>query len=361
MSVSSADRQFQFDLLQGVARTFALTIPALPPSLADVIANAYLLCRIADTIEDEPAIPVNLKCELANQYIQLLTAKADAADFVQQFISLLSEQRPAAEKKLVSETARVIAITQSFTRNQQAVLLRCVRVMSQGMVYYQAHASSGGLQTTQQFNNYCYHVAGVVGEMITDLSCDYSPELAVKREKLLALSLSFGQALQMTNILKDIWEDYARGVCWLPRELFNQAGFNLDHLLEHNNAAAYKEGLHRLIGIGNRHMDNAITYIMLIPKNEPGLRKFCLWAVGMALLTLASIYRQPEFKQAVQVKISRSRVFLVIFISKLVHRSNYLTKLTLRFWGRKLPKELQADVDTSHSHIEEWFNKQLVN
>jgi phytoene/squalene synthetase len=37
-------------------------------------------------------------------------------------------------------------------------------------------------------------------------------------DQLLKLSTSFGQGLQMTNILKDIWDDAQRGVCWLPKD-----------------------------------------------------------------------------------------------------------------------------------------------
>ncbi|MGH8477950.1 MAG: phytoene synthase, partial [Methylococcales bacterium] len=45
-----SDLDMQSELLQGVSRTFALTIPRLPKELYAVIANAYLLCRIIDTI-----------------------------------------------------------------------------------------------------------------------------------------------------------------------------------------------------------------------------------------------------------------------------------------------------------------------
>ena len=52
----TADLAWQHAILQEVSRTFALTIPQLPSGLRDVVGNAYLLCRIADTIEDEPAL-----------------------------------------------------------------------------------------------------------------------------------------------------------------------------------------------------------------------------------------------------------------------------------------------------------------
>jgi len=51
-----SDDQFQALLLEGVSRTFALTIPQLPEKLYGAVANAYLLCRIVDTIEDEVSL-----------------------------------------------------------------------------------------------------------------------------------------------------------------------------------------------------------------------------------------------------------------------------------------------------------------
>jgi farnesyl-diphosphate farnesyltransferase len=55
----------------------------------------------------------------------------------------------------------------------------------------------------QDMNEYCYYVAGCVGEMLAKLFCHYSEEINQHREQLLELSVSFGQGLQMTNILKD--------------------------------------------------------------------------------------------------------------------------------------------------------------
>ena len=52
---------FQAILLEGVSRTFALTIPQLPNGLYEAVANAYLLCRIVDTVEDEVSPAPNKK------------------------------------------------------------------------------------------------------------------------------------------------------------------------------------------------------------------------------------------------------------------------------------------------------------
>ena len=77
--------------------------------------------------------------------------------------------------------------------------------MCKGMAKYQIEESLNGLKNIKDMNDYCYHVAGVVGEMLTELFCDYSTDIDKNQKKLMELAVSFGQGLQMTNILKDIW------------------------------------------------------------------------------------------------------------------------------------------------------------
>ena len=114
--------------------------------------------------------------------------------------------------------------------------------MSGGMVEFQRSASADGLQDVAQLDRYCYHVAGVVGETLTALFCDYSDEIDRRRDDLLALSVSFGQGLQMINILKDMWEDRRRGVCWLPRDVFRATGFELASLSPGKADPGFVEG-----------------------------------------------------------------------------------------------------------------------
>ncbi|NET50636.1 MAG: squalene/phytoene synthase family protein, partial [Merismopedia sp. SIO2A8] len=37
-------------------------------------------------------------------------------------------------------------------------------------------------------NRYCYYVAGVVGEMLTELFCDYSDKIAPRRAPMMELA-----------------------------------------------------------------------------------------------------------------------------------------------------------------------------
>ncbi|HYQ91550.1 MAG TPA: squalene/phytoene synthase family protein, partial [Candidatus Competibacteraceae bacterium] len=212
-SQSVSDGELQAYLLNGVSRTFALTIPQLPAALAGVVSNAYLLCRIIDTIEDEPALEPARKRYFCQWFTAVVEAKLLAEPFAEELAPLLSPHTIPAEHELIRWMPRVIAITHSLTRPQQEALVCCVRLMAGGMAEFQENHNPYGLNNLLQLNRYCYFVAGVVGEMLTKLFCDYSPDIAQRREALMNLAVSFGQGLQMTNILKDIWDDQNRGAC----------------------------------------------------------------------------------------------------------------------------------------------------
>jgi len=321
MITTLADEIYQQRLLQGVSRTFALTIPQLPPNLYKAVGNGYLLCRIADTIEDEPNLSAEQKSIFSQQFMQVLDGVLPAQQLSDNLLSRLSNAS-LAEQELIEQIPRVIRLTHSFTPSQQAALIRCVRIMTEGMVNFQRHSSLSGLKDMAELDRYCYVVAGVVGEMLTELFCDYSPEIAKHETKLHQLAVSFGQGLQMTNILKDIWDDRARGMCWLPQSVFTEMGFELQHLTPHEQPHEFTQGLTQLIHIARHHLSEALQYVLLIPRHEQGIRRFCLWALVMALLTLRKIRAHPEFTDGKQVKISRRAVKTTIFVSNIAGYSN---------------------------------------
>ena len=148
--------------------------------------------------------------------------------------------------------------------------------------------------------------------MLTELFCDYDKVLDGYRKKMLQMAVSFGQGLQMTNILKDVWEDRRRGACWLPNDLFKEYGLDLAQLDPNSSHPGFSEGMQQLIGIAHSHLSRALRYTLLIPAREKGLRRFCLWAIGMAVLTLRKIHQNQNFTSGKEVKISRRSVKVVI-------------------------------------------------
>ncbi|NOQ36503.1 MAG: phytoene synthase [Methylococcaceae bacterium] len=331
-----SDDEFQAILLEGVSRTFALTIPQLPPQLYPAVANAYLLCRIVDTIEDEVSLSAEQKEYFCSSFITVVKSGENAQTFATELAPLLSDQTLPAEHTLVHLTARVIEITQSFEQPQIDALAECVEVMAKGMPVFQALDLHAGVKTMGDMDNYCYYVAGCVGEMLAKLFCHYSPEIAQHREELLKLSVSFGQGLQMTNILKDIWDDAKRGVCWLPQDIFTETGFDLATLTPETDDEKFREGLEHLISIAEQHLANALRYTQLLPTHEVGIRNFCLWALGMAVLTLKKIKQNLNFNDSSQVKITRRSVKATILVTKVTVRSNSLLSMVFNHFSKEL-------------------------
>jgi farnesyl-diphosphate farnesyltransferase len=337
MDSVSSDEVYQDRILPHVSRTFALTIPQLPPALRTAVTSAYLLCRIADTIEDEPALSAAETLAYLQSFKAAVSGSAESAPLVRELERRLTERTLPEERDLVSNMERVIRMTRALDERPRAAIERCVELMCYGMPHFQHSASVRGLARSSDLDDYCYYVAGVVGEMLTELFCDYSPDIAQQRAPLQSLAASFAQGLQMTNILKDVWEDRSRGACWLPQEVFVRHGIDLAHLAPAHYDARFGAGMAELIGVAHAHLRNALAFTLLIPAKETGIRRFCLWAIGLAVLTLRKIYRNPRFTSGSQVKVSRSAVAMTRILTNLPVRSNGLLTLLFTLSARGLP------------------------
>ena len=339
-----SDEELTRHLLEGVSRTFALTIPELPDGLFQVVANGYLLCRIADTIEDEPGLDQTARRRLHEQFSDAVEGRAGSLEFARALEPRLTESTLESERELIRHVPRVLAITHAFSARQRAALSACVRTMCRGMDRFQPSSTSHGLKDVQELSLYCYYVAGVVGEMLTELFCESSPSIDARRDLLEQKAVSFGLGLQMTNILKDIWEDLERGFCWLPRDLFAAHGFDLDDLEPGLRSAAFEAALADMIAIAHGHLRNALDYVLLIPSTERGIRRFCLWALGMAVLTLRKIDGKRGFRSGNEVKISRRTVKATVFASNVTTRNNRLLKWLFAACSAGLPGPQPTEV-----------------
>src|SRR5580693_8702451 len=92
MDSVSSDEDYQDQILPHVSRTFALTIPQLPPALATPVTSAYLLCRIADTIEDEPALSPPETLAFLQRFSSLVGGEGDACLLARDLEQCLSER-----------------------------------------------------------------------------------------------------------------------------------------------------------------------------------------------------------------------------------------------------------------------------
>jgi farnesyl-diphosphate farnesyltransferase len=338
-----SDEAYQAYSLQGVSRTFALAIPQLPQALRLPVGNAYLLCRITDTIEDEASLTMEQKERRAGEFVNVVKGTQSAEEFAETFSADLTDNTPEAERDLIRNTARAIRLTHGFSLPQRRAMEQCVEQMATGMIRFQKQQSLNGLRDTQELADYCYYVAGVVGVMLTEFFCDYLPIMAQQRERMLRLAVSFGQGLQMTNILKDIWEDQQRGACWLPRDVFSACDFDMPDIAAHRTDPCYLDGLEQLIAMATAHLRNALEYTLLIPVGEKGIRRFCFWALGMALLTLRKINGHRDFSSGQQVKISRRSVKATVAATELVVSGDKRARWLFNRVAKSLPPSKEIE------------------
>ena len=316
ISSPSADLAYQKAILNSVSRTFALTIPLLPSSIEKVVGNTYLLCRIVDTIEDAAELSAQTKQALSALFLDAVLEKVSVEIFVKSCLEALKNYSNPDELDLIANTPTVLRILHTCSSDDQQAVSRCVSIMSEGMSFFHGKQNQAGLQDLAEFEKYCYVVAGVVGELLTTIFSNHSH--AFKKELVghENLAIAFGQALQMTNILKDSPEDRARGVSWKPINM-SQA---------------------ELLKIAHQKLQDSLKYILLIPKQEQGMRRFCFLAFGLAVMTLTKIANRTEFNSKDEVKLSKSTVMQFYSFTKLAVKSNMLMKAFFYLNRRTLAK-----------------------
>ena len=313
---SQTDLAYQKAILSSVSRTFALTIPLLPPIIEKVVGNTYLLCRIVDTIEDAAELTPEAKKNLSALFLDVVLERAPVESFVELCLDALKNYSNHDELDLIAHTPTVLRILHTCSRHDQEAVSRCVSIMSEGMSRFHGLQTEAGLKDLSEFEDYCYVVAGVVGELLTSIFRHDSPQFSKNIQGHENLAIAFGQALQMTNILKDSPEDRARGVSWKPANLSQ-----LD-----------------LLQIAYQKLSDSLTYILLIPKEEVGMRRFCLLAFGLAVLTLDKLAARDHFERQEDIKLSRNTVWLFYGFTKIAAGSNGLIKSFFYLWGSPLRK-----------------------
>jgi len=308
------DELYQRAILESVSRTFALTIPLLPADLEKVVGNTYLLCRIVDTIEDAVCIDPKTKQVLSTLFVKTVLDSSYSEEFVKESLIALLHHPNHDEKDLIKNIPRILRVLQSCDEKQRHAVAQCVQIMSEGMSYFHVRQNQVGLEDLKEFEKYCYVVAGVVGEMLTTVFALHSAAFAKAISGKESLAIAFGQALQMTNILKDSPEDWLRGVSWKPK------GIDQTELLV----------------IAHQKLEDSLRYIYCIPKSEPGIRQFCFLAFGLAVLTLKQIARRHQFQESAEVKLTRAQVSRFYIFTKIAVHSNFLMGLFFRLQGGAL-------------------------
>jgi farnesyl-diphosphate farnesyltransferase len=311
------------ELLPRVSRTFALSVRVLPGELGRAVLAAYLLCRIADTIEDAPQLDAQLKAATLDRFLQCFDDPASATVLA---ADLALWPGDVAHVALSGGTDRVFALFRSLPAATQVHVHRWVAEMSCGMRKFVLLYPDGiRIQTLDEYKEYCYYVAGTVGYMLTDLWHEHSHAVSeTVYRKLREKSRQFGEALQTVNILKDVATDAEHeNSIYIPEHALRAHGSGHATIL----SVAHSEGNHAaltdLVKLAWADLEDAVRYLVTVPRRAWSIRTFCVWPLLFAFATLRDLTRTRAMLQhGGVVKITRAEVKSLLLLAPLLVGSN---------------------------------------
>lgn len=208
------------DLLQKTSRTFALSIPVLPEPTNREVMIAYLLFRIADTFEDAAHWKPEARIAALHDFNALLASyERPEAERLAASWSAAGPSPHAGYRELIAAVPFVLDAFFALSPEAVASVRAHVIRSAEGMAGYVARTRDGtlALSDVADLQAYCYVVAGIVGEMLTELFLLGRATLEPGAAFLRARAATFGEALQLVNILKDSASDAAEGRSYLPK------------------------------------------------------------------------------------------------------------------------------------------------
>ncbi|MEN1680033.1 MAG: squalene/phytoene synthase family protein [Planctomycetota bacterium] len=260
------------ELLQTTSRTFALAIPLLPEPERTDVTLGYLVFRIADTLEDADNLPRDARRDALADFAETL---ADLSpERLEQFTDRWASRRPCDNddyQRLMENTPAVLGELAARPAPVRETVVdfatRSIRGMAETLERATADAELR-CESIDQLRGYCYHVAGIVGELLTqlfELRLGDSSSVKTLRQQ----ARWFGEGLQLVNILKDADADAAEGRSYLP------AGVPLAQVFE----------------LADDDLLRAASYIDALREAEApaGYIAFCRAPREMAVATLAKL------------------------------------------------------------------------
>ncbi|GIW87377.1 MAG: phytoene synthase [Isosphaeraceae bacterium] len=250
------------------AKNFYYGFLLLPPGRRRAMCALYAFLRGSDDIADEPAEGVDAAARLAHWQRRLACLESTPPD------------EPSIWPAL-ADTVRRFAIPRSYLH----AALDGVAMDLRPQVY----------ATFEDLRGYCYRVASAVG-----LSCLHIWGYDSDGGRAEAMAEACGIALQLTNIVRDVREDAARGRVYIPAEDLARFGVapeelgsgrlddRLRALLEHQAERArefYRQGLPlaKLVAPVGRPVFRTIVGIYRSLLDEIERRGYDVWTGRVSL------------------------------------------------------------------------------
>jgi farnesyl-diphosphate farnesyltransferase len=252
-------------LLKKLARTFALSLRILPASVRPALSLAYMLARASDSIADASTAP-------AFQRLALLRALPDSYPEKSPDLGLAGDERD-----LVVRLPDLLTALEALP--DAAEIKEAWRVILRGQIFdlerFEPSAAGEPAKplSPDELQEYTQLVAGSVGEFWTKMCFRHIPNYATKPlDELLPLARTFGQGLQMVNILRDRRQDSNAGRVYIPDERFYPEMQRASGLLQAGESYSSAVVPRALRAACKLPLDLACQTLALVAEHPLGLR-----------------------------------------------------------------------------------------
>ncbi len=216
-------------ILKDVSRSFYLSMRVLPRGMREPISLGYLLARASDTLADTPGLEASLRAEMLDGFRGVLAGGERGAWLAQLRRDVIPRQRHAGEKSLLENMEGVFAWLDSLLRQQgvgeygarqhAAIMTVMGHILTGQRLDIERFELRQGFRFSDdaELEEYCYMVAGCVGEFWTEVGGISSQKFSTEDAATLRRwGANYGKGLQLINILRDLPGDLENGRCYLP-------------------------------------------------------------------------------------------------------------------------------------------------
>lgn len=268
-------RSYRFceDIARREAGNFYPAFRLLPRPQRRAMCALYTFMRIADDLSDEPA-PVAVK-------------RAQLADWRSgMHAALAGHYGHPAHAALHDAVSRY-----SIPAEYLAAVIDGVEMDLEPVAY----------NTFAELRLYCYRVASAVG-----LSCIHIWGFYGAAARQYAEDA--GLAFQLTNILRDLGEDAARGRVYLPREDLDRFGYSADRLARGERDESFRALMRFEVDRARQYYDAAWP---LVPRLTPAGRAVFLLMARTYRSLLDEIERRDYDVFSARIRVSRWRKLML--------------------------------------------------
>lgn len=254
----------------------------------------YLILRGLDTIEDDMELDNAIKLPLLRGFKAILESKDWTFD---------QSSEKEKDRVVLVEFDTVLTEYHELKPAYKEIISDITDRMGKGMADYiglEQQKNYQGVKTIADYDLYCHHVAGIVGEGLTRMAVysGFGTKVLSKNENL---QESMGLFLQKTNIIRDYREDIDDGRSFWPKEVWSKYTTSLPEFAKPENEQQGLFCVSDLATLSLRHVTDCLEYLQNI--TEPTLFSFCAIPQVMSIATLSLVFNNPRiFHENVKIR-----------------------------------------------------------